>query len=218
MSSRSKRIILNITSSILTILIMFVSFFALVNIIFNIVFIRTNVKGFSMLPTLNQNVPSEDIDGDIVYINRFSDFSDSDIVVADVDWWTSGYIIKRLVGSPNDVVQIKDEGDQYSLYVNEEILYTKEKNSDTNYYYNSIYLTFFEKYPQNTTINEAGEKCIKLNENEYLLMGDNWGHSTDCLTGGPAHKDEIIGRVDIIIPYGENQFRTLVSKMWNLIF
>ena len=218
MSSRSKRIILNITSSILTILIMFVSFFALVNIIFNIVFIRTNVKGFSMLPTLNQNVSSEDIDGDIVYINRFSDFSDSDIVVADVDWWTSGYIIKRLVGSPNDIIQIKDEGDQYSLYVNEKILYTKEKNSDTNYYYNSIYLTFFEKYPQNTTTNEAGEKCIKLNENEYLLMGDNWGHSTDCLTGGLAHKNDIIGRVDIIVPYGENQFRTLVSKMWNLIF
>lgn len=63
-----------------------------------------------------------------------------------------------------------------------------------------------------------GEQCIILNENEYLLMGDNWGNSTDCLTGGPTEENDIIGRVDIIIHYGENQFRTLVNKMWNLIF
>lgn len=218
MSSRSKRIMLNITSSILTVLIMFVSFFALVNIIFNFVYIRTNVRGFSMYPTLNANVPNENFDGDVVYINKFSGYTNSDIVVADVGWWNRGYIIKRLIGCPNDIVQIKDEGSQYALYVNDKILYTKEKNLDTNYYYNSIYLTFFEKFPENTIRNEMGEQCIILNENEYLLMGDNWGNSTDCLTGGPTEENDIIGRVDIIIHYGENQFRTLVNKMWNLIF
>lgn len=218
MSSRSKRIMLNITSSILTVLIMFVSFFALVNIIFNFVYIRTNVRGFSMYPTLNANVPNENLDGDVVYINKFSSYTNSDIVVADVGWWSHGYIIKRLIGCPNDIVQIKDEGSQYALYVNDKILYTKEKNLDTNYYYSSIYLSFFERFPENTIRNEMGERCIILNENEYLLMGDNWGNSTDCLAGGPAKKSDIIGRVDIIIHYGENQFRTLVNKMWNLIF
>lgn len=218
MSSRSKRIMLNITSSILTVLIMFVSFFALVNIIFNFVYIRTNVRGFSMYPTLNANVPNENSDGDVVYINKFSGYTNSDIVVADVSWWNRGYIIKRLIGCPNDIVQIKDEGSQYALYVNDKILYTKEKNLDTNYYYSSIYLSFFEKFPENAIRNEMGEQCIILNENEFLLMGDNWGNSTDCLTGGPAKESDIIGRVDIIIHYGENQFRTLVNKMWNLIF
>lgn len=217
MSSRSKRILLNITSSMLTVLIVIVSLFVLVNLSFNITFIRTNVRGYSMYPTLNATVPDSDMDGDVVYINRFSTFTNSDIVVAEVSWWKDGYIIKRLVGCPNDLVQIKDEGENYALYVNGEMMYTKEKNFDTNYYYDSIYLTFFEKYPQNTISNDAGEQCIKLNSNEYLLMGDNWGHTTDSLTRGPLDKDQIVGRVDIIVHYGENQFRTLVKEMWNLI-
>ena len=218
MSSRTKRIILNITSAILTVLIIVVSFFALINIMFNIIFIRTNVRGYSMYPTLNYDVPSSQTDGDVVYINKFSSYTNDDIVVAQVDWWDSGYIIKRLIGLPNDTIQIKDEGTHYTLYVNEKILYTKEKNADTDSYYNNLYLTFFDRFPENKTTNESGEQCIKLNDNEYLLMGDNWGNSTDCLTGGPAKKSNIVGRVDIIIHYGENQFRTLVKEMWNLLF
>lgn len=62
MSSRTKRIILNITSAILTVLIIVVSFFALINIMFNIIFIRTNVRGYSMYPTLNYNVPTSQTD------------------------------------------------------------------------------------------------------------------------------------------------------------
>lgn len=218
MSSRTKRIILNITSAILTVLIIVVSFFALINIMFNIIFIRTNVRGYSMYPTLNYNVPSSQKDGDVVYINKFSSYTNDDIVVAQVDWWDSGYIIKRLIGLPNDTIQIKDEGTHYALYVNEKLFYTKEKNTDTDSYYNNLYLTFFDRFPENKTTNESGEQCIKLNDNEYLLMGDNWGNSTDCLTGGPAKKSNIVGRVDIIIHYGENQFRTLVKEMWNLLF
>lgn len=171
-----------------------------------------------MYPTLNYNVPTSQKDGDVVYINKFSSYTNDDIVVAQVDWWDSGYIIKRLIGLPNDTIQIKDEGTHYALYVNEKILYTKEKNADTDSYYNNLYLTFFDRFPENTTTNESGEQCIKLNAHEYLLMGDNWGNSTDCLTGGPAKKSNIVGRVDIIIHYGENQFRTLVKEMWNLLF
>ena len=218
MSSRTKRIILNITSAILTVLIIVVSFFALINIMFNIIFIRTNVRGYSMYPTLNYNVPTSQTDGDVVYINKFSSYTNDDIVVAQVDWWDSGYIIKRLIGLKNETIQIKDEGTHYALYVNEKLFYTKEKNADTDSYYNNLYLTFFDRFPENKTTNESGEQCIKLNDNEYLLMGDNWGNSTDCLTGGPAKKSNIVGRVDIIIHYGENQFRTLVKEMWNLLF
>ena len=218
MSSRNRRILFNIINAILTLLIIIVSFFALINIMFNIVFIRTNVRGYSMYPTLNATVPSSSSDGDIVYINKYSSFTNSDIVVADVNWWSNGYIIKRLVGCPNDIIQIKEEANQYLLYVNNEVLYSKEKNPDTLVYYTTIYLTFFDKFPNNIIINDNGEKCIKLNDNEFLLMGDNWGNSTDSLSYGPTKKDDIVGRVDIIIQYGENKFRTLVKEMWNIIF
>ena len=81
---------------------MIVTFFALVNIVFNFVYIKTNVRGFSMCPTLNANVLTEDQDGDKVYINPYRDYTNGDIVVAEVSWWDRGYIIKRIIGMPGE--------------------------------------------------------------------------------------------------------------------
>lgn len=227
MSSRLKRIMLNIVNSIITIVIMIVAFFALVNIVFNFVYIKTNVRGFSMLPTLNVNVLTEDQNGDTVYINPHREYTNGDIVVAEVSWWDRGYIIKRLVGMPGDTIQIKDDGTQYVLYVNDNVFYTKNKiNTATNeidsgvkYYYED-YLSFINN-PLNADhviTNALGEKCIKLGEDEYFLMGDNWAASTDCIVHGPVNKNSIIGKVEIIIHYGENEFRSLLKNMWDILF
>lgn len=227
MDSRLKRILLNILNSIITVVIMIVTFFALVNIVFNFVYIKTNVRGFSMRPTLNANVLTEDQDGDKVYINPYRDYTNGDIVVAEVSWWDRGYIIKRLIGMPGDVVQIKENETQYVLYVNNEEFYRKDKmNSETNevdiyvrYYYED-YLAFINN-PLNADhviTNEAGERCIKLGEDEYFLMGDNWAESTDCVVHGPVNKSSILGKVEIIIHYGENEFRTMLKNMWDILF
>lgn len=227
MGTRLKRILLNILNSIITIIIIIVALFALVNIVFNFVYIKTNVRGFSMLPTLNANVLTDDQNGDKVYINPNRAYTNGDIVVAEVSWWNRGYIIKRLVGMPGDVIQIKEEETQYVLLVNDEVFYTKDKiNSATNEidtgvrYYFEDYLSFINN-PLNADhviVNDAGERCIKLGEDEYFLMGDNWAASTDCIVHGPVNKSAIIGKVEIIIHYGENEFRVMLKNMWEILF
>lgn len=177
---------------------------------------ETPVKGYSMQPTLNQNVKDPNAYGDMIYINKYATLSRNDLVVAKVDW-SEYLIIKRLVGVPGDKIQIKDETTHYGLYVNDCLLYTKEKNgtnesfikTGTNGYYGD-YLNFLDGYidhwqdekPQNVTHlikEDENGKYIQLGEDDYFLMGDNWGHTTDSVRYGPESINSIIGKVDLIV-------------------
>lgn len=217
MNTRIKRVLFNVLSSVMVVLICAMSFFALINIVFNTVYIKTEVEGFSMLPTLNTTVPTATEEGDVVYINKFRPYTNNDIVVAE---YGTGYIIKRLVGKPGDKVQIKDDGLTYGLYVNDSLLYSKYKtevsldgkNHGTNYYFTDIYSKFFEKDQFKNYISKDG-KYIELEEDEYLLIGDNWGATTDSLTLGPFSKKEIVGKVDIVVPFKENETQYLFKQI-----
>ena len=66
MNSRTKCFLLNLLSGFIVVLICAASFFALVNIVFNSVYIKTEVEGFSMLPTLNTTVPTSTEEGDVI--------------------------------------------------------------------------------------------------------------------------------------------------------
>ena len=63
-----------------------------------------------------------------------------------------------------------------------------------------------------------GEKCIVMNDNEYFFMGDNWGETTDCMQNGVVHGNNIDGRVDFIVPYGNSQSWAMVFHMIKLVF
>ena len=99
MDFRGKRIFFNIVGAILSALLVAASFFALVNIVFNVSYIKTDVYQISMYPTLNANVANNDEQGDKVYVNKFAKVSRGDIVVAEVDW-NEKPIIKRLCACP----------------------------------------------------------------------------------------------------------------------
>ncbi len=227
MNENKKRILKNVVSSILVVLIFFFSFVALVNICFNALYIITPIRGYSMRPTLNSNVTSPNQKGDIVYINRNSSVTNNDIVVASVSWHEY-YIIKRVIGKPGDKIQIKDETTHYTVYVNDKPLYSKDKTgSDATFprsgsvgYY-ADYLDFLNNAEfSNYVAIENGEKFIQLGEHDYFLMGDNWGHTTDSIAKGPVKTKELIGKVDFVIdvknknPFTETMFfmKKLFSK------
>jgi len=224
MHYRTRRFLSNLISSIVTALIVLISFFSIITIILNIVYIKTEVEGYSMLPTLNSSVTNSNEEGDIIYINRFSDYTNDDIVVAFCKD-REKHIIKRLVGCPGDIIEIKDEGENYSLYINEKLLYNKEKtyleknNIGSSKLHYDKYLAFInnENNSKNFGVNSKGEKCIKLLNNEYFLLGDNWGNSDDSLTFGTFSKEEIVGKVDLIIPYGEKAQPYILQHIYNLI-
>lgn len=219
MKYRTKRKILNTTSVITVILAAVFSLFSMINIIFNFVYITTNVHGYSMLPTLNANLPANkpDMDGDSIYINKIADVEVDNIVVAKINWPIIGedYIIKRLVGKPGDSVKIVEKDNLYYLYNNDNLIYTKEVNSHTSI----SYINYINYVVANNFLNNENNDCIVLGENEYFLIGDNWGGSTDSLVNGPVSRECIEGRVDLIIPYGEHKlFHMLKFVFTEILF
>lgn len=224
MKFRTKNLIRNIASAILTCLIVFIGLFSVVGIVFNIVYIPAPISSFSMYPTLNKDAPDFETVGDYAYLNRFASYQNNDIVVAKVEW-NSNSIIKRLIASPNDCLQIKDEGEYYALYVNENLVHTKEKTYESvhgrpggtvSYYEN--YLALLYAKPDQIVLNSKNEECFKLNDDEYFLMGDNWAESSDSVTHGPSKKSEIIGKIDFIIYMNENKWVAMFKHMVKVLF
>lgn len=203
----TSRILKNTLSGLLTVLILSLIFLTIINICFNFLYVRTCVRGFSMLPTINLNIDDPETDGDTIYINPYDDIHVNDIAVAKVGWYKN-HIIKRVVGTPGDIIEIRDLETEYGVYTNDQLIYTKEKTNistlgnygGSNQYYLN-YLAFLENTDNANNIGSTqnGDPCIKLNDGEYFLMGDNWGETLDSVLKGPVKEDEIAGKVDLIV-------------------
>ncbi len=183
--------------------------------VFYMVFIPTVVRGTSMQPTLNiEAITYEDI-GETIYINRLAKCQSNDIVVAYVKDYnietSSGYIIKRLIAREGDYVDIKlnTETYQYDLLVNGKVLYSKPYQA----YYTTV--ANFESYKLNLEDkSKLTEQGLKLSKNEIFLLGDNWNTSADCSLYGPLKSKSLIGRVDIIVHKGENDFVKILKTIF----
>lgn len=142
-------------------------------IILVIVFIKIfivspiRVNGTSMNPTLNNK--------DIMLLDeisyRFSDIERFDIVVVKEE---NEYLIKRVIGLPEEKVEYKDN----KLYIDDK--YVKED--------------FKHK--------ETMDFSATLEKDEYFIMGDNRTNSTDSRIFGPVFRDEIMGKTSLtILPF-----------------
>lgn len=133
---------------------------------------QTKVVGNSMSDTL--------VNGDSVMINTLSYKMDSpgrfDVVVIEKkekNGNTAEYI-KRIIGLPGETVQIVNG----RIYVNDKLLdYNEDKDNIVN-------------------AGLAAEK-IKLDYNEYFVMGDNWNNSEDSRSSTISNVklDEIKGKI-----------------------
>ncbi len=143
---------------------------------------RTAVDGASMEATLS--------DGDNLIVDkisyRFSDPKRFDIIVFPFKYQENTYYIKRIIGMPNETVQIDMQG---NIYIDGEIL--------SESYGREIIK------PEN--IGRAMEP-IQLGPDEYFVMGDNRNNSTDSRTEivGNIQREDIIGRAWVRIwPFSE---------------
>lgn len=120
---------------------------------------RIQIHGNSMFPTIT--------DGEYVTIEYNNTFTYGDIVIFKCN---NEFYCKRIIGLPNDVIEIKED----AILVNG-ILKEKEGGSKND----SI------TYP------------IELQSDEYFVMGDNRAYSIDSRDKriGPILKDMIIGKV-----------------------
>ena len=113
---------------------------------------RTSVSGSSMEPTLHH--------GDQLIMDKltyhFSEPERFDIIVFPFQYQEDTYYIKRIIGLPGETVQIYD-GD---IYINGSRL-------EEDYGYEKIRNSGLASEP------------ITLGEDEYFVLGDNRGNSTD---------------------------------------
>jgi signal peptidase I len=133
------------------------------------------VDGASMEPNF--------YDGEYLIVDeisyRFKDPQRGDIVIFHPPDNPKVFYIKRIIGMPNEVVDIKDgvikvyEHDSVDPLIIDETEYLSEEYQ----------LRPSEKYH------------VKLGEGEYYLMGDNRRSSLDSRRLGPIHESYIKGRV-----------------------
>ena len=113
---------------------------------------------------------------------RFDAYNRGDIVVFEPpeDWGESGTpFIKRVIGEPGDVVEIRVDG---LVYINGAVL-------DESY----LYADEIGGPPQPTTP-PLEQSTWTVPDGELFLMGDHRANSADSRTFGPVPSDRIIGR------------------------
>ncbi|MCD8336934.1 MAG: signal peptidase I [Lachnospiraceae bacterium] len=138
-------------------------------LVVNYVAERTEVRGESMYPALN--------DGDQLIVDMFSYRFTSpkrfDIVVFPFQYQEDTYYIKRIIGLPGETVQIVDG----VIYINGEILEDPYGNQEI----------------RNPGLASAE---ITLGEQEYFVLGDNRNNSTDSRqpSVGNITREQILGK------------------------
>lgn len=136
--------------------------FLLILLIKNFCIDKVIISGESMLPTLkNENACLMKKWG-VSNIKRY------DIVIAKTD---KKHVVKRVVGMPNDTVQIKDN----TVYINGKRI--------------------IDEYDFPTAYSGIAEHGITIKEGEYFLLGDNRNNSIDSREFGVVKSSDITGIV-----------------------
>lgn len=131
------------------------------------------VRGASMEPTFEDN--DYLIIDEISY--RFNEPQRGDVIVFRFPDDPKEFYIKRILGLPNETIDIKDNK-----------VFIFNKDNPTGFVLDeSIYLD-----PEQKTNDPMR---IKLDENEYFVMGDNRLASSDSRRWGPLNKYFITGKV-----------------------
>lgn len=120
--------------------------------------------GVSMAPTIEDNQKVV-VDKDFYKINEIKR---DDLVLYKLSEAEEKLSIKRVIGLPNDLLQVKDG----TFYINNEPLV-----SEYTFHIPDL------------------EISIKLMDNEYFVIGDNHRYSRDSRHIGPILKEDILGKV-----------------------
>lgn len=134
------------------------------------------VSGSSMEPNFK--------DGDYLLIDeftyRFREPKREDVVVFRAPM-AGRFFIKRIIGLPNEKIEIKQGKITITTFDNQEIVLKED------------YL-----FDETTT---SGDLKVFLNSNQYFVLGDNReaGRSFDSRAWGPLEKEDIIGLVRLRI-------------------
>ena len=145
------------------------------------------VEGPSMVPTLQNH--------QYILVDKLTYFFGSPhrgaVIVFEYPKDTSEDFVKRIVGLPGDTVQVASNG-QVSV--------------------NGVAIN--EPYV-NDLGNPYGATTLTLGPNQYFVLGDNRGDSSDSRAWGPVPRNEIIGRAELVY-WPLNNIHVLTD--WSRVF
>jgi len=146
-----------------------------------------SIKGYVAQPFLVKGRSMEQTfsDGDYLIVDQvtynFTEPQRSEVIVFHTEFIPGGnereYYIKRVIGIPGDRVVIKDG--EVILYENNS---SASKTLDEEYIIDGI----------KTLSQDAVDVVLK--ENQYFVLGDNRGNSSDSRYWGPVDKKYIVGK------------------------
>lgn len=126
------------------------------------------------------SMESEYYQGDYLLVDelsyRFNEPRRGDVIIFRFPGNTSQFYIKRIIGLPEETITIK----------NNKITIQKINSSS--------FINLEENYLAND-IKTLGDLEIKLDKNEFFVLGDNRSVSHDSRRWGPLEKNFIVGRV-----------------------
>lgn len=148
------------------------------------------VKGASMEPNFE--------DGDYLLVNeisyRFSMPARGDVIVFRYPQDPSQFFIKRIIGLPSETIEIKDN--KVTIH---------NKNKPEGLMIKESYLASEQK--------TLGNSIIKLENNEYFVLGDNRLQSSDSRRWGPVNQSLITGKA-FLRPWPFNKFLKIPSVVY----
>jgi len=116
-------------------------------------------------------------DKNIFTINPFKDINRQTVIVFHYPKDPSQFFIKRVIGLPDEKIQIQDG--KVTIYNAE---YPNGFQLDETGYLSSLVKT-------------KGDLTLTLRDDEYFVMGDNRSASSDSRAWGPIKKTDVVGSV-----------------------
>lgn len=205
------------------------------------------ISGESMIPTLNES--GMDTDGvfinkwekgkigDVVILGREEDqrpiikriiATEGDLVTIKISKQDNNYHVYRIAKGTN-LKKIKDE-EKFRLdedYINSYTAWTisvpthsEWKNENIISYEKDFYRTFINSSGDyKTWISGSGTTYIYVPKGEIFFLGDNRDKSSDSRSNGTEKKEDILGKVDIIIKNvkEKNKFSSVLSYYYKKV-
>lgn len=194
------------------------------SIIFSETYSIVTVEGASMYPLLNEKNgvtgSAVNVQNDKVVLNYIKAINKGDVIIVKHYDNSNSYsfVIKRLIATAGDMVEVKANGD---VYVNDELLVEDYVTSSVD---NRV--KFFKRFCDLKMVtnpySESGETWAEYFEGNKLTipkdcvfyLGDNRFISRDCSCYGPVKEESVISKVDYILHNGESVFVEILRQFF----